>query len=183
MKKIYITSLMIFITVTAYSQLESDEIKIRDIVSDLAQAWTESDGQRFASHFADDHDFFVWNGLYSPDLSVEQNAAGHQAIFDSQYKNTHHYAVVDKVRFVTNDVAVVIAMSAIVPKGQVAPEHPQVLWSATMLKKKNKWKIVSFHNADIEILDNAVSRANSPIPVEVMYRNWYSSNIHQNKKS
>ncbi|MCB0670210.1 MAG: SgcJ/EcaC family oxidoreductase [Saprospiraceae bacterium] len=159
------------------AQNQVDEQAIRDIVSDIATAWTNGDGPGFAEHFAEDHDFFVWNGIYMTGLSKSQNAENHQRIFDTMYKDTKHYAVIDKIRFVTEDVAVLTTMSAVVPKSAPAPEHPQVLWSATLVKNSGKWEIVSFHNADIEILDTADSRANAPFPVEVMFEKWYSASL------
>lgn len=163
------------LSVSLMAQNEKDEMAIRQIVSDMATAWTNGDGAGFAEHFADNHDFFVWNGLYLSDLSKSDNARNHQQIFDGMYKGTKHYAVVDKIRFATADVAVVLVMSAVVDKGEPAPEHPGVLWSATVLKNGQKWEIVSFHNADIEILSSAESIAKSPVPVEVMYKNWYTA--------
>lgn len=175
MMKNLIVALGCLMSASLAGQSQADETAIRNIVSDMATAWTNGDGKGFAQHFADEHDYFVWNGIYIPNLSKEDNARNHQHIFNEQYNNTKHYAAVDKIRFVTADVAVVLTLSAIAPKDAPAPEHPDVLWSATMKKTNGKWQIVSFHNADLEILESAESRSNSPIPVEVMYKNWYAA--------
>lgn len=156
------------------SQSTEDDRQIRQIVKDMADAWTAGSGEGFVAHFAEEHDFFVWNGLYSPFANREQNAKSHQQIFNTIYKDTQHYAVVDKIKFVADDVAVLHTMSAVVKKGEPKPEFPQVLWMAVLKKENGKWSIVSFHNADLEILDNAESMANSPIPPQVMYKNWFS---------
>ena len=178
MKNYALLILILLVSVfSLFAQNTEDEQALHNIVNDMATTWTAGDGAGFAKHFADGHEFFVWNGMYMKDITKEQNAGGHQHIFDTEYKDTKHYAVLDNIRFVTDDVAVIMAMSAVVRKGSPIPEHPQVLWSATLLKKNGTWQIVSFHNADIEILDNAVSRANSSIPVEVMYKSWYDTDF------
>ncbi len=177
MKKTILFALAMTTHLCIFGQTNSDKKALYNIVDDMATAWTNADGKGFAQHFASEHDFFVWNGMYFSGLTKERNAESHQHIFDGQYKDTKHYAVLDKIRFVTKEVAVILVMSAVVPKSAPAPEHPQVLWSATLLKKEGAWKIVSFHNADIEVLDNAVSRANSPMPVEIMFKNWYSADF------
>lgn len=175
MKNFAFVVILLLFGLNLFSQNQKDEKAIHKVVEDMAKAWTNGDGKAFAEHFADEHDYFVWNGLYTPQLTKDQNAQNHQRIFDQQYKDTKHYAVVDKVRFVTAEVAVVLVLSAVVAKSAEMPKHPQVLWSATLKKEERGWEIVSFHNADIEILDTAASRANSPIPVEVMYKNWYAA--------
>ena len=175
MKRIIFFALLVMSTYLLYGQSQSDEKAIESLVQDIAEAWTAGNGEGFARHFADEHDFYVWNGLYFPDQTKEANARSHQQIFDTFYKDTRHYAVLDKIRFVKEDVAVIMVMSAVVPKTAPAPEHPGVLWSATLLKSDNQWKIVSFHNADIEILDSPASRAKSPVPTEKMYSKWYAT--------
>ena len=175
MRNLIILLLTLFIATTVFGQSKDDEKAIDNIVQEMAEGWSNADGAIFAKHFAEEHDYFVWNGLYHKNMSKEQNAYGHQSLFDKEYKNTTHYAVLDKVRFITENVAVALVTAAVVSKGESMPEHPQVLWSGTLLKENGIWKIVSFHNADIEILDNAVSRANSPIPIESMYKKWYDT--------
>ncbi len=179
MKKTILFALIMTTHLFLFGQTATDEQALSNIVKDMANAWTNGDGEGFATHFASEHDFFVWNGMYFSGLTKERNAESHQQIFDNHYKDTKHYAVLDKIRFVTEEVVVILVMSAVVPKLAPVPEHPQVLWSATLLKKDGAWKIVSFHNADIEILDHAVSRANAPIPPEVMFKSWYSADFFQ----
>ncbi len=174
-----ITLLACFLSLNLiFGQTKEDEKAICCIVDDMAKAWTNANGAGFAQHFTEEHEFFVWNGLYTSDLTKERNAQMHQHLFNTSYRDTKHYAVVDKIRFVTNNVAVVLVMSAVVPKSDPIPEHPQVLWSATLVKSDGAWKIASFHNADIEILDNAVTRSNSPIPISVMYKSWYEADLN-----
>lgn len=175
MKNLLLLTMMMLTSVFIYSQTNEDEKAIRKIVDDMATAWTNGNGEGFAEHFSDEHDFFVWNGIYMSSMDKAGNAHNHQMIFDNQYKDTHHYATIEKIKFLADDVAVLRTMSAVVKKGEARPEYPQVMWMAVLQKNKGKWEIVSFHNADIEILEDFTSRSSAPFPVEVMYKNWMAA--------
>ena len=71
---------------------------IHQILQDMQDAWAAKSGEGFAAHFADDHDFVVWHGMYSPSINREANAKGHQFIFDTMYKNWDVDLKVDKMR-------------------------------------------------------------------------------------
>ncbi len=172
MKTTMLLAVTLLTTATAYSQIDVDELKIRSAIEIMATSWTNGDGEGFASVFADEHNFFVWNGIYFPDNSREANAKNHQFIFNTVYKDTKHYFTVDKIRFITDDVAIALVMSAVAPKTEPRPQDPAVLWSATFSKVDDEWKIVSFHNADIAILQDEKLKDVAPMPKEVMFKNW-----------
>ncbi len=66
--KFYIGTSILFLfifTGFSYSQAvkqQTDEAAIRKIIMELADAWAAGDGAGYASAFADDADFIVWNG-------------------------------------------------------------------------------------------------------------------------
>lgn len=170
-------SLILFITLPllVVSQNNQDEMAIRKIVDDMGAAWSRGDAEGFMEPFSDEHDFFVWNGLYFPGATKQQNIDNHRTIFEGRYKNTDYHGVLDKIRFIRDDVAVVMVMAAVTPKGEPAPEHPGVLWSATMHKMNGGWQIQSFHNADIEILKDEAMAQGIPFPIDNMYKSWYNT--------
>ena len=55
----------------------------------------------------------------------------------------------------------------------VLPENPGAVISMVVEKKDNDWKIISFHNCDIEISFDPAAAGQAPIPPKVMYASWY----------
>ncbi len=174
MKSVFLFALASTITVSgAVAQKNTDEAIIRSIVSDMAEGWSTGSGERFAAPFSENHDFVTWHGYYMAGINRAANARAHQGIFNTIYKDTKHWATVDKVRFVREDLALVHVYSAITAKGEPRPENPAVFWSALFEKQGDSWKIISFHNMDLEVFQNEQMLKGSPVPPRGMYANWY----------
>ena len=163
-----------FLTLALSAQTTTDEAAIRQVVDKMATSWTAADGEGFASIFADEHDFIVWNGYYFKGMNRRMNAQSHQELFNSMYKNTEHYNTVDKIKFIREDLALIHVFAAVVDKGEGRPKDPQVLWSALLEKQGGSWKILSFHNLDLEVFQNEEMKKAMPMPAEVMYASWYN---------
>jgi len=161
---------------SAMVQKQKDESEIRQLIQTLADAWSKGDGELFASSFSDTHDFIVWNGYYFPNQSRMRNAKAHSGLFNSIFKNTDLYYVVDKVKFITDEVALVHFYGALVKDGEPRPKDPSVLISTVIVKGDDGWKIESFHNLDLESFQDEKIREASPIPLELMYASWYAKN-------
>lgn len=166
--------LLLFTSATISAQNQADEQAIRKIVQNLADGWTHGNGAEFAGSFADTHDFIVWNGYYMKNLNPQVNASSHQGLFDTRYKDTRMYSTIDKIKFVREDVALIHVLAAVVNKTESRPKDPEVLWTGILEKNNGQWKIISFHNLDLEIFQDEQMRASAPMPAEVMYASWYS---------
>lgn len=126
----------------------TDEQSISAIVQDLQDGWNAKSGEQFAQHFADDHDYVVWTGLYMANSTRTNNANAHQGLFNGPYKNMDIMVKVEKIRFIKPDVALVHTLSASTfDKSQA---YPTMLQTIIMVKENGNWEIVSFHNLDIE---------------------------------
>lgn len=161
----------IFATATAFSQTDNkDEQAIRGIVTTLETGWNNKNGQSFASVFAETHDYIVVNGIYFPKMSRQQNAAAHQGLFDGVYKTRDIKLNVDRVVTLRPDLAMMYVIGVGYDKGTAVPKDPGVIMSILVEKQKEGWKIIAFHNHNInpEELKQA-----SPMPLEVMYASWY----------
>src|SRR5687767_11970129 len=100
MKKIIIMSLTVLITTVSYSQTNSkDEQAVQNIFSTIQNGWNEKNGEKFASVFADVHDYIVVNGMYFSNFTRQGNAAAHQGLFNGVYKNVNVKLIVDKISF------------------------------------------------------------------------------------
>lgn len=173
MKTLLLIAMTAFSFSLGFSQ-QQEEQAIHQVVETMIGGWNTGSGEQFASVFTDDHDFVVWNGYYFTGMNRGQNAANHQGIFDTMYRDTKNHAVVDKIRFIRKDLALIHILAAITPKADARPKDPQVLISAILEKQAGSWKILSFHNLDLEVFQNEGMKKGAPIPVEQMYASWYA---------
>lgn len=176
---IFILSMFIMTTntVNAQASMSTDEMAIHQIVQDMQDGWNAKSGERFAAHFADDHDYIVWNGMYNPHCDRTINAQGHQGLYNSVYKTMDIGLKVDKVRFVKPDVAMTHVFVNNAYDGQPGPNFPQYIITMMMTKNDGNWEIVSFHNNNIEY--DQLLRKPAPTDEEKLayakenYEGWY----------
>ena len=175
MKKCIQVLSLLLLTTPLLAQMEAEEQAIEKLVQSMANAWTAADGEQFASIFADTCDFIVWNGMYNPNYTREANAKGHQRIFDTIYKGTQVHYQIDKIKFIRPDIALIHVFGAVNKKGEARPKDPFVLWSGLLEKSNGKWKILAFHNLDLEVFQSEEQKKFFPVPPEVMYSGWYQA--------
>lgn len=161
------------LTAELSAQPLTDEAAIGQLVQDMAASWTAGDGPAFARHFAEEHDYIVWNGYYMPGMNPRANGAAHQQLFDTAYRNTQMFFTLDKVKFIRPELALIHVLGAMSKQGEPRPEHPAVLWTALLERQAGGWKIISFHNSDLEMFRDEATRQRAPLPAEQMYASWY----------
>ncbi|MEP7377466.1 MAG: SgcJ/EcaC family oxidoreductase [Chitinophagaceae bacterium] len=175
MKKTIIMATLISAAMTVHAQTNTnDEDAIRTVVKTMETGWNEKSGEKYASIFADTHDFIVWNGYYFPNQTRQGTAAAHQNLFTGIYKNSDVELKVDKIKFIRKDIALVHTYGGMYEKGKQLPENPGVLMTLLMEKKDAKWQIISFHNLDLEGFQDKAIAERSPFPFSVMYAGWYN---------
>lgn len=158
-------------TTLAFSQTETkDEQAIRSIATTLETGWNNKSGETFSSVFAETHDYIVVNGIYFPKMSRQQNAAAHQGLFDGVYKTRDIKLNVDKVVTIRPDLAMMYVIGVGYEKGTAVPKDPGAIMSILVEKQKEGWKIIAFHNHEINTED---VKQRSPMPMEVIYASWY----------
>ncbi|HVE61541.1 MAG TPA: SgcJ/EcaC family oxidoreductase [Chitinophagaceae bacterium] len=146
-----------------------DEKAVRTLISTLETGWNNKSGETFASVFADVHDYIVVNGMYFSNFTRQGNAAAHQGLFNGVYKDINVKLTVDKIRFLRPDLALVIALGGRYTNEKSLPENPEIIMTVLAEKKSDSWKIISFHNHNLE----ADIKKSSPMPLNVMYASWY----------
>lgn len=151
----------------------ADEQAIQQVVNTMETGWVQKNGETFASVFADAHDYIVWNGYYFPGFTRQRNAEAHQGLFNGPYKTYDVKFKIDKIRFLRPDLALVHVYGGGYQKGKSIPENPNVLMSMILEKKDGSWKIIAFHNLDLETFEKKEIGDSSPIPLKVMYAGWY----------
>lgn len=173
MKKIIITVIAIISISGAFAQTKEDELAIKSIIASMEEGWVQKDGKKFASGFADVHDFIVWNGYYFSNQTKEATATAHQNLFNGPFKTMDIKLNLDKIKFIKADVALTHVIGVGYEKGKDVPKDPGVLMTILLEKKNSKWQIVSFHNLDLEVFQNEEIKKGMPFPAHVMYASWY----------
>ena len=103
MKRHSITMTFLFLLLCGASFAQSnstkgeDEKAIRANLEQMIKGWNMKSGEEFAKPFAEDSDYVVVNGMHLKGRAA--NAAGHQQIFDTFYKDTDVAGTVEQIRF------------------------------------------------------------------------------------
>ena len=127
---------------------EKDEKAIRANVEQMVKGWNMKSGAEFAKPFAEDSDYVVVNGMHIKGRAA--NAAGHQQIFDTIYKDTDIAATVENIRLLRADVAVVHVLAERFPKVDKS-QITKARLTLVMVKNNNKWEIAAFQNTQIQM--------------------------------
>ena len=123
---------------------EGAERVATELIGRLEQAWNEADGRAFGEPFSADADFVNIRGEYH--RGQEAIAAGHQAIFDSIYKDSSVDYELIQARALSGDVILAHAAGVLrAPSGPLAGEHSAVQ-SLVLVRGGDEWKITGFHN-------------------------------------
>ena len=176
MRHLFTLIAITLVTVSANTQNTTDEKAIRNVIAGMSEAWTNGDGTSWASYFTEDHDFITWFGLYIPHYTKERNATQHQGLFDSVYKDTKHHSTVEKIRFISKDLVLCHVLAALSTKSEPRPELPSVIYTAILERVHDEWRVVSFHNLDLEVLTEERWRNYVPDGGKEMFSSWFEAN-------
>ncbi len=130
------------------SKMSKDEAAIRANVEQMAKGWNMKSGAEFAKPFAEDADYVVVNGAHIKGRAA--NAAGHQQIFNTIYKDSRNAGTVKQIRFVRPDVAIVHVEWNLSFKVNGEEQKGHALSTMVMTKEKGKWSIAAFQNTAIQ---------------------------------
>jgi uncharacterized protein (TIGR02246 family) len=124
--------------------MANEEQALQKIVEQLESAWNRGDSVAWADLFTEDADFVhILGGHFVGRTSIER---GHRTIFDTIYKGSTNKFVVEKVRLVGDQVAIVFVFATL--KLATPGMPPQVIARPTMVlqRQDGTWKIVAFQN-------------------------------------
>lgn len=116
----------------------------RDLIKQLEDGWNAADGEAFGEPFAEDADFVAIRGDHH--RSREAIAKGHQAIFDSIYKDSRVTYDLIQARALADSVVLAQAKGGLnAPSGPLAGEHDSMA-TLVLVQEDGEWQIASFHN-------------------------------------
>jgi uncharacterized protein (TIGR02246 family) len=125
--------------------MTTEESPLREIVEKLETAWNSYDSVAWAALFAEDADFIhILGGHFHGRAAIEQ---GHRTIFDTIYKGSRNKFIVEKVRSVRPDVAIVFIRAHLLWYLNGAEQEIDARPTLVVQKKENsQWEIVAFQN-------------------------------------
>jgi uncharacterized protein (TIGR02246 family) len=129
-------------------QRATDETEIRALHRRSLEGWNQGNGAAFAAPFSTDADFIAFDGSLLHGRA--QIAQVHQELFDKWLKGSRLVVEQTTVRFLRDDVAVVLTVGACVMRGKSrpAPERDSIQ-TQVAVREPSGWSFVSFQNTRI----------------------------------
>ena len=158
-EKILVAKWFLFLTLlvplTAVAADTPDEAAIRKIVDEQVVAWNVADGNAYAAHFAADGSFTNLFGMVMYGRAAF--AKRHSDILAGIYKHTTKKEIIQRIRFVTPDIAIVDIDNEIygitaMPPGLTVPADG-ILRTKLMqvfVKHQGEWWVEAYHNVDLK---------------------------------
>jgi uncharacterized protein (TIGR02246 family) len=127
-----------------------DRDEIEAILADQSAAWAAGDAHAFAAAATDDVSFTNVMGMYT--IGIEPFRVQHARIFATIYKGSKMTQTVERIAFVTADVAVVDTLTTLgdvthLPPGFAPGDGiPKSRLQQVLVKKSGAWRVAAFHN-------------------------------------
>ncbi|MEO7983917.1 MAG: SgcJ/EcaC family oxidoreductase [Bacteroidota bacterium] len=147
MKAIIFLTVLFFSTMTKAQTNNADDAAIRDLVKYLEDGWAKKDGNLFAKPFEENADYVVVNGMYIKGKAAI--AGGHQAIFDSFYKETFIKTTVQSIRYIRPDIAIVHVDGVMTGTSYGQKVDTKAKIGLTVEKTATGWQIAAFQNTPV----------------------------------
>jgi uncharacterized protein (TIGR02246 family) len=124
--------------------VSSEETTVRLIYQNLLQAWNNADAKAYAGLFAKEGNLIGFDGTQAN--SREEIEAHLSAVFAS-HKTGKYVSIVREVRFLTSRVAILRAVTGLVPPGHTDINPvTNAIQTAVIQKDGDKYRISLFQN-------------------------------------
>jgi len=132
----------------ANAQNSKDSVQIAQLVKTMEEGWAKKDGALFAKPFAENADYVVVNGTHLKGrMAIDK---GHQAIFDSFYKDTYIKITTQSIRYLRPDIALVHIAGNLsgTSNGEKLDRNSMITIIAE--KGAHGWQIAAFQNTNVQ---------------------------------
>ena len=128
-----------------------EEASIRILYQQMMEGWNKGSGNDFAAPFTDDSDFVGFDGTYLK--GCQEIASFHQELFDRFVKGSRLVGKIRSIRFLSPDIAIMIAVGGTVMAGQsdIEPERNSIHTLAAV-KRDSKWQFTAFQNSRAQFI-------------------------------
>jgi len=128
-----------------------DEAAIRAIYQQKIDGWNSGNGKAFAAPYTEDSDYIGFDGTYLK--GREEIASLHQMLFDKFVKGSRLVGKIRRIRFLTSNIAIVVAVGGTVMAGQsdIDPERNSI-HMLVAIKQNGKWHFTAFQNSRAQFI-------------------------------
>ena len=128
-----------------------DEAAIRKLYQQMIDGSNSGNGDAFAAPYTDDSDFIGFDCTYMK--GHQEIASFHQMLFDKFLRGSRFIGKIRSIRFVTMDVAVMIAVGGTVMAGQsdIEPERNSI-HTIVAVKRNSNWYFTAFQNSRVQYI-------------------------------
>lgn len=123
----------------------TDRAAVEAVLSGLADAWNTGDATAYGRFFTEDADYVTFFGLNVPGREAIESS--HRALFEGPLKGSKLTGGggPPKVRFVRDDVAIVVAGGGSSLDGEPDPERASTV-TYVLVREPDAWRVASFQN-------------------------------------
>jgi uncharacterized protein (TIGR02246 family) len=123
-----------------------DETRIRALYQRMLDSW--QDAAAYAECFAPDADYIIANGML--ERGWQEIVEGHKIIFSAWARNSRLEGRIDRIRFLTSDVAIITAYGHIVYEDRRSSDaNKRTVYTLTAQKIDSDWIFVAYQNTPI----------------------------------
>ena len=136
---------------TLNSKPDDDHAAIRNLYEQMITGWNDGSGETLAAPYTEDSDYIGFDGTH---LKGRQEIASfHQMLFNRFIKGSRLVGKIRSIRFVTDDVAVMVAVGGTVMAGQsdIEPDRNSI-HTLVAVKDGNKWRFTAFQNTRAQFI-------------------------------
>jgi uncharacterized protein (TIGR02246 family) len=128
-----------------------DEAAIRKLYQQMIDGWNEGRGDAFAAPYTDDSDFIGFDGTYMK--GRQEIASFHQMLFNKFLRGSRLIGKIRSIRFVTMDVAIMIAVGGTVMAGRSDIDADRnSIHTLVAVKHNVKWYFTAFQNSRAQFI-------------------------------
>ena len=126
----------------------TDERAVRSLFQQVLDAWARGDATAYGALFTEDADYIAFDGSHARGRS--QIIASHQPLFDRWLKGTRLTARIERVQFLSPDVALVHATGSTVFPGESSPRPSRDSIQTLVARYTGEgWRFAAFHNTRV----------------------------------
>lgn len=123
----------------------TDAAEVTALFHRLSEAWGAMDADAYADAFTEDADYVTFVGTHL--RGRREIADAHAALWEHFQKDTALYGEIRSLRFVAEDVAVMITEGAVLKRGRTAPKPADLkVQTLVAVRRPDGWRFTGFQN-------------------------------------
>lgn len=127
----------------------------------LSRTWAAMNPEEYAETFTEDADYVTFIGTHLH--GRRQIRDSHEALWRHFQKNTRLYGKIRSLRFVTEDVAIMITEGAILKGARTAPKRADLkVQTLVAVRRPEGWRFSSFQNTKHRRLMERIAAKKDP---------------------